>query len=98
MAYLERSTVWEARSRITKLSNASPRRLVPLIGPDPQPSQELNLIKVQLQAVQSELKILRESTIRKINEKIGNLTEDLAKMNDWFKRFDKGFDGVIMKQ
>jgi hypothetical protein len=39
-------------------------------------------MKVQLQAVQSELKILRESTIRKINEKVGNLTEDLAKMND----------------
>jgi hypothetical protein len=48
--------------------------------------------------MQSELKILRESTLPKINEKIGNLTEDLAKTNDRFDHFDKRFDNVIMKQ
>lgn len=31
-------------------------------------------------------------------DKIGNLTEDLAKTNDRFDRFDKRFDDVIMKQ
>ena len=39
-----------------------------------------------------------ESTIPKINEKIGNLTEDLVKTNDRFDRFDKRLDNVIMKQ
>jgi hypothetical protein len=72
--------------------------LVLLVRPDPQPSQELSLLKLKLQAVQSELKILRESTIPEINEKIGNLTKDLAKTNDRFDRFDKRFDNVIMKQ
>jgi hypothetical protein len=98
MAYLKGITMGEASTRVTNHYNASSRRLVPLVHPDPQPSQELNLLKVQLQAMQSELKILRESTIPKINEKIGNLTEDLAKTNDRFDRFDKSLDNVIMKQ
>lgn len=98
MAYLKGITMGEASTRVTNHYNASSRRLVPLVHPDPQPSQELNLLKVQLQAMQSELKILRESTIPKINEKIGNITEDLAKTNDRFDRFDKSLDNVIMKQ
>lgn len=98
MTYLEGITKGEARTRITNLNNASSRRPVPLIRPVPQPSQELNLLKEQLQAVQSELKILRESTIPKINEEIGNQTEDLTKTNDRFDRIEKRFNDVIMKQ
>ena len=98
MAYLEGITVGEARTRVTNLNNASSRRLIPPARLDPQPSQELGLLKLQLQALQSELKSLRESTIPKINEKIGNLTEDLAKTNERFDRFDKRFDDVITKQ
>jgi hypothetical protein len=98
MAYLEGITVGEARTRVTNLNNASSRRLIPPARLDPQPSQELGLLKLQLQALQSELKSLRESTIPKINEKIGNLTEDLAKTNERFDRFEKRFDDVITKQ
>ena len=89
MAYLEGITVGEARTRVTNLNNASSRRLIPPARLDPQPSQELGLLKLQLQALQSELKSLRESTIPKINEKIENLTEDLARTNERFDRFDK---------
>ncbi|EFX64637.1 hypothetical protein DAPPUDRAFT_266046 [Daphnia pulex] len=84
MAYLEGITVGEARTRVINLNNASSRRLAPPARPDPQPLQEL--------------RTLRESTIPIIKEKIGNLTEDLAKTNDRFDRFDQRFDDVITKQ
>ncbi|EFX70709.1 hypothetical protein DAPPUDRAFT_256826 [Daphnia pulex] len=78
MAYLEGITVGEARTRVTNLNNASTRRLAPPARPDPQPLQEL--------------RTLGESTMPMINEKIGNLTEYLAKTNDRFDRFDQRFD------
>jgi hypothetical protein len=64
MAELDGITVGEARTSIINLNNAPSRRLVPLLRPDPQPSRELSLLKEKLQAIQSELEVLRESTVK----------------------------------
>jgi chromosome segregation ATPase len=92
MAYVEGITVQEARTRTALLKKAAAKRL-----PIPQ-TPEIDLLKEQLQAVQAELKNLRDKIIPKIDKDIKTLTVDLAEANGKLNHIDKRFDDVLKRQ
>lgn len=55
-------------------------------------------MKEQLQAIQEELKSLRDSVIPKINKYIKDISVDLAAANGKLNQIDKRFDDVLKRQ
>lgn len=98
MAYVEGITVTEARSRVANLNSAVTKRHTPPNRPDSQSTVEIETLKVQLHAVQQELKLLKDSVIPKINMDIEMLTEDMVMTIEKVDRFDQRFDNVLKRQ
>ena len=98
MAYVEGITVSEARVRTALLKKSAAKRFATPTRPEIQQAPEIDLLKEQLQAVQAELKNLRDAVIPKMNKDIKVLTVDLAATNGKLSHIDKRFDDVLKRQ
>ncbi|KAK4013724.1 hypothetical protein OUZ56_026276 [Daphnia magna] len=102
MAYLEGIPIKEARARQVSMTYGPARK--PTAGPPIQDSLnssqylEMKAVKEQQKALQEEIKILRETTIHRINDKINVLVGDLAATNEKITNFDARFDNVEKQQ
>ncbi|EFX77285.1 LOW QUALITY PROTEIN: hypothetical protein DAPPUDRAFT_247860 [Daphnia pulex] len=63
-----------------------------------QQAPEIDLLKEQLQAVQAELKNLRDAVIPSMNKEIKTLTVDMAAVNGKLNHIDERFDDVLRRQ
>ncbi|EFX62934.1 hypothetical protein DAPPUDRAFT_269398 [Daphnia pulex] len=80
------------------LKKSAAKRLTTPTRQENQQAPEIDLLKEQLQAVQAELKNLRDAVIPSMNKEIKTLTVYMAAVNGKLKHIDARFDDVLKRQ
>ncbi len=88
MAYVEGITGSEARTRMALFKKSAAKRLTTPNRQENQQALEIDLLKEQLQAVQAELKNLRDANIPNMSKEIKTLTVDMAAVKGKLNHID----------
>jgi septal ring factor EnvC (AmiA/AmiB activator) len=102
MAYLEGISMREARIRQSTLYSAAARRPAPRPqdqhDQNPLQQQEMAALNAQIQALQEEVKSIKENTINRIQEEMETLAADLSETKEKITNFNIRFDKMERSQ